>query len=106
MKPRNELDAELDHLGAALHHWLCRIRHEAQFWPQFTVLAGEILDEAESWDRLHVLYRLDTMLEIHGKDPLERPRCFESLKYRSLRVPRLARRFCSPADARHRAGRE
>ncbi|WP_269792712.1 hypothetical protein [Stenotrophomonas sp. Iso1] len=74
MKPRVELDAALDHLGAELNHWLCRVRHEAQFWPQFTALSRTILDEAETWDRLHVLYRLDTMLERHGKVPVMRPR--------------------------------
>ncbi|MNN65459.1 hypothetical protein D3C81_1809650 [compost metagenome] len=80
MKARRELDAELDHLGAELQHWVCRSRHEAQFWPQFTALAEDILDEAQSWDRLHVLYRLDVMLVRHGKNPVPRPRCFESLK--------------------------
>lgn len=106
MKPREELDAELDHLGEELHHWLCRIRHEAQFWPQLTALAEDILEEAETWDRLHVLYRIEVMLELHGKDPAQRPRCFDAFKRRRCPHGGAVHPDCGTAGGRAPVRRE
>lgn len=66
MKPRAELDAELDRLAAMLPPWLQHLRHEAQFWPQFDALAKEILDQADGEDIHYVERRLDFMLRIHA----------------------------------------
>ncbi|CAN7488782.1 hypothetical protein LJR143_003167 [Pseudoxanthomonas sp. LjRoot143] len=66
MKPRAQLDAELDRLAAMLPPWLQHLRHEAQFWPQFNALAKEILDQAGDEDIQHVEGRLDLMLKTHA----------------------------------------
>ncbi|SFV30662.1 MULTISPECIES: hypothetical protein [unclassified Pseudoxanthomonas] len=65
MKPRAQLDAELDRLAAMMPHWLRHLRHEAQFWPQFNALAKEILDQAADEDIPYVQGRLDLMLKTH-----------------------------------------
>jgi hypothetical protein len=62
MKTKRQLDAELDRLSRMLPPWLERLRHPAQFWPQFDALAREILDDAGAEDRTHVMQRLDAML--------------------------------------------
>lgn len=62
MKTKRQLDAELDRLARMLPPWLERLRHPAQFWPQFDALAREILAGADAEDRTHVLQRLDAML--------------------------------------------
>lgn len=69
MKNRAQLDAELDHLAGMLPHWLPRLRHAAQFWPQFNALARPIMDSATTVDRAHVLQRLEEMLVAHGVEP-------------------------------------
>jgi hypothetical protein len=69
MKTRAQLDACLDQLAAMLPPWLDKLRHEAQFWPHFGVLAQEILDEAEETDRVHVIQRIRAILAAHGQDP-------------------------------------
>lgn len=66
MKPRMQLDAELDRLAVMLPPWLQHIRHEAQFWPQFNALAKEILDQAGDEDIEHVEGRLDFILKTHA----------------------------------------
>lgn len=66
MKPRVQLDAELDRLAIMLPPWLQHLRHEAQFWPQFNALAKEILDQAGDEDIQHVKGRLDFMLRTHA----------------------------------------
>lgn len=65
MKPRAQLDAELDRLAAMMPSWLQHLRHEAQFWPQFNALAKEILDQAADEDIPYVQGRLDFMLKTH-----------------------------------------
>lgn len=67
MRTRAELEASLDHLAAMLPPWLARLRHESQFWPQFRVLAREILDDAELGDRSYVIQRIEAMLATNGK---------------------------------------
>lgn len=69
MKTRSQLDACLDQLSAMLPPWLDKLRHEAQFWPHFNVLAQEILDEAQDTDRSHVIARIAAILSAHGQDP-------------------------------------
>lgn len=68
MKPRAQLDAELDRLAVMLPPWLQHLRHEAQFWPQFNALAKDILDHAGDADIQHVQARLDFMLKTHAWD--------------------------------------
>lgn len=60
------LDARLDCLAGMLSPWLEKLRHPAQFWPQFDALAQQILDRADDGDRAHVLQRLDAMLAAHA----------------------------------------
>jgi len=66
MKPRAQLDAELDRLAIMLPPWLQHLRHEAQFWPQFNALAKEILDQAGDEDIPYVEARLDVMIKTHA----------------------------------------
>ena len=66
MKPRVQLDADLDRLAAMMPPWLQHLRHEAQFWPQFNTLAKEILDQAAEEDIQYVRGRLDFMLKAHA----------------------------------------
>lgn len=69
MKTRRQLDAELDRLARMLPPWLERLRHPAQFWPQFDALAQEILADAGAGDRIHVLQRLRAMPVDNGVEP-------------------------------------
>lgn len=63
MKLRAQLDRELDALQAMLPPWREKLRHEAQFWPQFEALADAILSRATTpADREHVQQRLAAML--------------------------------------------
>jgi len=66
MSTRASLDAELDRLAAMLPPWRQTLRHEAQFWPQFTALAQEILAQANPDEERHVRQRLDAMLAENG----------------------------------------
>ncbi|MEO6103288.1 MAG: hypothetical protein ABIP44_06580 [Pseudoxanthomonas sp.] len=65
MNDRARLDAELENLERMLPDWRTALRHEAQFWPQFDVLAQEILARADAVDRDHAQQRLDAMLVEH-----------------------------------------
>lgn len=69
MKTRRQLDAELERLARMLPPWLERLRHPAQFWPQFDALAQEILADAGADDRIHALQRLHAMLVDNGVEP-------------------------------------
>ena len=60
---RAQLDAELAHLAWMLPPWRARLRHEAQFWPQFTALAMEILARADACDLEHAWRRIAAMLD-------------------------------------------
>ena len=66
MDTRLQLEAELENLERMLPHWREKLRHEAQFWPQFDVLAKELLARAEPADRDYAQQRLDAMLARHG----------------------------------------
>ncbi|MDR6842016.1 hypothetical protein [Pseudoxanthomonas sacheonensis] len=48
---RDRLDADLENLERMLPVWREKLRHEAQFWPQFDILAQEILARADPQDR-------------------------------------------------------
>ena len=59
------LEAELENLERMLPHWREKLRHEAQFWPQFDALAQEILARADPMDREYAQQRIDAMLAAH-----------------------------------------
>lgn len=63
---RDRLDAELENLQRMLPLWREKLRHEAQFWPQFDVLAQEILARADPQDRQYAQQRIDAMLTKHA----------------------------------------
>jgi hypothetical protein len=63
---RARLDAELENLERMLPHWRGTLRHEAQFWPQFDVLAKEIMARADPADREYAQRRIDAMLAEHA----------------------------------------
>ena len=67
---RDQLEADLEHLERMLPLWREKLRHEAQFWPQFDVLAQEILARAGPQDRQYVQQRIDTMLAKHVPPPI------------------------------------
>lgn len=69
MSARRHLDAELDRLALMLPAWREKLRHEAQFWPQFTVLAGEILAAADPDDMEYAQQRIADMLAANGLGP-------------------------------------
>ena len=79
---RVPLDAALDRLARMLPPWLARLRHPAQFWPQFDVLAREILEQADADVRPYVLQRLHGMLEDNAPVP---PRA-DGPSYRAMPV--------------------
>lgn len=62
---RDQLDADLENLERMLPIWREKLRHEAQFWPQFDVLAREIMARADPDDREYVQQRIDAMLAFH-----------------------------------------
>ena len=66
---RLRLEAELENLQRMLPPWRQHLRHEAQFWPQFAVLASEILARAAPTDRDYAQQRLDEMLAELGLNP-------------------------------------
>lgn len=66
MSLRPEVQVQLDALAEMLHHWVARVRHPAQFWPQFEVLAEEILDQCGHTEKEQVRALIQTMLRGHG----------------------------------------
>lgn len=69
MTARWQLESELDLLAQMLPAWRERLRHEAQFWPQFDALAGEILAKADPADQEYVQQRIAEMLAANGLQP-------------------------------------
>ncbi len=69
MSMRPEIHGQLESLADKLDHWVARVRHPAQFWPQFDTLAAEILDQCAPTERDQVRARLQDMLERHGLEP-------------------------------------
>lgn len=68
MSVRPEIQVQLDGLADMLVHWLAQVRHPSQFWPQFEMLAGEILDQCTPAERDHVRERIHAMLEGHARE--------------------------------------
>jgi predicted NAD/FAD-binding protein len=66
MSTREELDLELKKLGEMLPIWLEKLRHPAEFWPQFDALAQAILDNSSEADASYVRRRLELLLQRHG----------------------------------------
>lgn len=62
---RDRLDADLENLERMLPLWREKLRHEAQFRPQFDALAEEILARADPQDRAYAQQRIDAMLTKH-----------------------------------------
>lgn len=66
MNQRAQLDAELRHMARMLPPWCEHLRDPAQFWPQFTRLAGEILARADHRDQAYARRVLDALLARNG----------------------------------------
>ncbi|MFL9585257.1 hypothetical protein [Stenotrophomonas sp. AB1(2024)] len=66
MSVRPEIQARLDALDEMLAHWLAQVRHPAQFWPQFEMLAAEILDQCTYTERVQARARIEAMLKRHA----------------------------------------
>lgn len=66
MNVRPDIQVQLDALGEMLDHWVARVRHPAQFWPQFEQLTGEILDQCANAERDHARACIQAMLKGHG----------------------------------------
>ncbi|MFG3450273.1 hypothetical protein ACGFZ3_17025 [Stenotrophomonas sp. NPDC047960] len=63
---RPDIQARLDALDEMLAHWLAHMRHPAQFWPQFELLAAEILDQCNDHERRYVHARITAILKGHA----------------------------------------
>lgn len=63
---RAEIQVQLDALGEMLDHWVARVRHPAQFWPQFEMMAGEIMDQCADPERGQARACIQAMLERHA----------------------------------------
>lgn len=68
MSLRPEVQVQLDALAEMLDYWVARVRHPAQFWPQFEVLAEEILDQCGSTEKEQVRTLMQNMLRGHGME--------------------------------------
>jgi len=66
MSVRPDIQVQLDALADKLDHWVARVRHPAQFWPQFEQLTGEILDQCANAERDHARASIQAMLEHHA----------------------------------------
>lgn len=84
MSVRPELQARLDALDQMLAHWLAQVRHPAQFWPQFEVLAAEILDQCTPAEREQARAHITRMLKAHA---LELPAWHETADRLQPRTP-------------------
>jgi hypothetical protein len=66
MSVRPDIQVQLDALADKLDHWVARVRHPAQFWPQFEQLTGEILDQCANAERDDARASIQAMLEHHA----------------------------------------
>lgn len=66
MTPAPDIEGRLQALERMLTEWLAHARHGAGFWPQFEVLAAEILDDCTAAERAAVHARLRRMLREHA----------------------------------------
>lgn len=69
MNARRQLEAELDRLAQMLPAWREKLRHEAQFRPQFRALADDILAKADPADQEYAQQRIAEMLAANGLPP-------------------------------------
>lgn len=74
MSLRPEIQGQLDALADMLDHWVARVRHPAQFWPQFQRLAAEILDQCAYLERDQARAHIQAVLKRHA---LELPPGYE-----------------------------
>lgn len=63
---RPDIQLQLDALADMLEHWVARVRHPAQFWPQFETMAGEILDQCAQAERDQACACIQAMLKRHA----------------------------------------
>ncbi|MDY1032063.1 hypothetical protein [Stenotrophomonas sp. CFBP8980] len=75
MSLRPEVQVQLDALAEMLDYWVARVRHPAQFWPQFEMLAEEILEQCGDTEKEQVRALIQTMLRGHGLELM--PGCKE-----------------------------
>ncbi|UYB51273.1 hypothetical protein OCJ37_14895 [Xanthomonas sp. AM6] len=68
MNTHAQTQAALAHLARMLPEWCAHLRHPAEFWPQFSVLAQEVLDEADPRDRAQARRALAKMLASEAID--------------------------------------
>ncbi|WP_244292457.1 hypothetical protein [Xanthomonas hyacinthi] len=68
MNTQAQTQAALANLAAMLPQWTAHLRHPAEFWPQFSVLAQEVLDAADPCDRAQARQALAAMLAKHSID--------------------------------------
>jgi len=66
MNVRPDIQVQLDALADMLAHWVAQVRHPAQFWPQFEMLAGEILDQCAQAERDQACACIQAMLKAHA----------------------------------------
>ncbi|MBU2050739.1 MAG: hypothetical protein KKH61_17445 [Gammaproteobacteria bacterium] len=66
MNVRPDIQVQLDALADKLDHWVAQVRHPAQFWPQFEMLAGEILDQCAHAERDQACACIQAMLKEHA----------------------------------------
>lgn len=63
-----QTQAALAHLATMLPEWIAHLRDPAEFWPQFGVLAQELLDAAAPCDRARARQALAAMLAEYAID--------------------------------------
>lgn len=66
MSTREQLDTELDALAGMIPVWREKLRHQAQFWPQFRALSDEIMAHADPTDLQYAQRRIAEMLADNG----------------------------------------
>ena len=68
MNTHAQTQAALAHMAAMLPQWTAHLLHPAEFWPQFSALAQELLDAAAPGDRGQVRQALAAMLAEYAID--------------------------------------
>lgn len=68
MNTHAQTQAALAHLAQMLPEWTAHLQHPAEFWPQFSALAQELLDAAAPCDRAQARQALAAMLASNAID--------------------------------------
>jgi hypothetical protein len=68
MNTHAQTQAALAHMAAMLPEWTAHLLHPAEFWPQFSALAQELLDAADPGDRAQARQALAAMLAEYAID--------------------------------------